>query len=140
MNEQSEETQFAELDLVELSAEIVCSYVTHNSLNPTEVPKLLQEIHTTLKTLQGGTMAEPMEKRKPAVSVRKSVTPDYIICLEDGKRFKSLKRHLKSHFNLSPEEYRLKWGLPSDYPMVAKNYSEKRSRLARENGLGRKAG
>ena len=82
---------------------------------------------------------EPVEELKPAVPVRKSVAPDYIICLEDGKKFKSLKRHLRTHYNLSPEEYREKWGLPADYPMVAPNYSATRSRLAKDNGLGRKA-
>jgi predicted transcriptional regulator len=82
----------------------------------------------------------PAEEKKPAVPVRKSVTPDYIICLEDGKKFKSLKRHLRTHYNLSPEEYREKWGLPADYPMVAPSYSATRSQLAKDNGLGRKAG
>ena len=81
-----------------------------------------------------------IEELKPAVPVRKSVAPDYIICLEDGKKFKSLKRHLRTHYNMSPEEYREKWGLPADYPMVAPNYSATRSRLAKDNGLGRKAG
>jgi predicted transcriptional regulator len=96
-------------------------------------------VHAALKNLQSAVVAEPAEELKPAVPVRKSVAPDYIICLEDGKKFKSLKRHLRTHYNLSPEEYREKWGLPADYPMVAPNYSATRSRLAKDNGLGRKA-
>lgn len=129
----------ADADLVELSTEIVCAYVSHNALSPNDLPKLISEIHTALRGLKAGEAVEPQEERKPAVPVRKSVAPDYIICLEDGKKFKSLKRHLRTHYNLSPEEYREKWGLPTDYPMVAPNYSATRSRLAKDNGLGRKA-
>ncbi len=127
-------------ELVELSAEIVCAYVSHNALSPTDLPKLIAEVHVALRALQSNVQIEPVEELKPAVSVRKSITPDYLICLEDGKKFKSLKRHLRTHYDLSPEEYREKWGLPADYPMVAPNYSETRSRLAKDNGLGRKAG
>ena len=97
------------------------------------------ELFPALKGLQVSAAPEPIEELKPAVPVRKSVAADYIICLEDGKKFKSLKRHLRTHYNLSPEEYREKWGLPADYPMVAPNYSATRSRLAKDNGLGRKA-
>ena len=97
------------------------------------------EVHTALNGLQSMEVPEPVEELKPAVPLRKSVAPDYIICLEDGKKFKSLKRHLRTHYNMSPEEYRDKWGLPADYPMVAPNYSATRSRLAKDNGLGRKA-
>jgi predicted transcriptional regulator len=125
--------------LVELSAEIVSAYVGHNALSVTDLPKLIGEVHTALKNLQAGTSVVPPAELKPAVPVRKSIAPDYLICLEDGKKFKSLKRHLRTHYDLSPEQYREKWGLPADYPMVAPNYSETRSRLAKDNGLGRKA-
>jgi predicted transcriptional regulator len=108
-------------------------------LSPTDLPKLIAEVHVALKGLRSTEVIEPTEELKPAVPVRKSVAPDYIVCLEDGKKFKSLKRHLRTHYNLSPEEYREKWGLAPDYPMVAPNYSATRSRLAKDNGLGRKA-
>lgn len=125
--------------LVELSAEIVSAYVGHNALSVTDLPKLIAEVHNALRNLQGGTQPLVPTELKPAVPVRKSIAPDYLICLEDGKKFKSLKRHLRTHYDLSPEQYREKWGLPADYPMVAPNYSETRSRLAKDNGLGRKA-
>lgn len=139
MNDQSGAPSTADVDLVELSTEIVCAYVSHNAVSPTDLPKLIWEVHGALKNLKPGEVQEPQEERKPAVPVRKSVAPDYIICLEDGKKFKSLKRHLRTHYGLSPEEYREKWGLAADYPMVAPNYSATRSRLAKDNGLGRKA-
>lgn len=126
-------------DLIDLSADIVSAYVSHNALSVTDLPKLINDVHNALKNLQSPVAAEPVEELKPAVPVRKSVHPDFIICLEDGKKFKSLKRHLRTHYHLSPEEYREKWGLPNDYPMVAPNYSATRSRLAKDNGLGRKA-
>jgi predicted transcriptional regulator len=129
----------ADNDLIDLSADIVSAYVSHNALSVTDLPRLIADVHTALRNLQSPAAAEPVEELKPAVPVRKSVAPDYIICLEDGKKFKSLKRHLRTHYNLSPEEYREKWGLPADYPMVAPNYSATRSRLAKDNGLGRKA-
>jgi predicted transcriptional regulator len=127
-------------DLIELSTEIVSSYVSHNALSVTDLPKLISEVHSALRSLRTAGAPEPTEELKPAVPVKKSVAADYIICLEDGKKFKSLKRHLRTHYDLSPEEYREKWGLPADYPMVAPNYSATRSRLAKDNGLGRKAG
>jgi predicted transcriptional regulator len=127
-------------ELIDLSADIVCAYVSHNALSPTDLPKLIAEVHVALKGLRSTEVIETTEELKPAVPVRKSVAPDYIVCLEDGKKFKSLKRHLRTHYNLSPEEYREKWGLAADYPMVAPNYSATRSRLAKDNGLGRKAG
>lgn len=129
----------ADSDLVDLSADIVCAYVSHNALSVTDLPKLIADVHSALRALKGGEAAEPEEELRPAVPIRKSISPDFLVCLEDGKKFKSLKRHLRSHYNLSPEEYREKWGLPSDYPMVAPNYSATRSRLAKDNGLGRKA-
>ncbi len=140
MNDLSGVTTGADNDLIELSAEIVCAYVSHNALSPTDLAKLIGEVHAALTGLHSTEVPEPVEELKPAVPVRKSVAADYIICLEDGKKFKSLKRHLRTHYNMSPEEYREKWGLPADYPMVAPNYSATRSRLAKDNGLGRKAG
>ena len=128
-----------EQDLIELSTEIVSAYVSHNALSPSDLPKLIADVHGALRTLSSNEIEVPVEELKPAVPIRKSVAPDYIICLEDGKKFKSLKRHLRTHYNLSPEEYREKWGLPADYPMVAPSYSATRSKLAKDNGLGRKA-
>jgi predicted transcriptional regulator len=124
--------------LVDLTADIVSAYVSHNVIPASDVPTLINDIHETLGTLMGHPAEPPKEDQKPAVPPKKSITPDYLICLEDGKRFKSLKRHLKTHYDLSPEQYREKWGLPSDYPMVAPNYAEARSRLAKEMGLGQR--
>lgn len=129
----------ADNDLIDLSVEIVSAYVSHNALSANDLPKLIADVHNALTGLKSPAPVEQAEELKPAVPVRKSIAPDYIICLEDGKKFKSLKRHLRTHYNLSPEEYREKWGLPADYPMVAPNYSATRSRLAKDNGLGRKA-
>ncbi len=128
-----------DVDLVEFSTEIVSAYVSHNAISPADLPRLIADVHSALKRLAAEEVAAPVEDKKPAVPVRKSVTPDYIVCLEDGKKFKSLKRHLRTHYNLSPEEYREKWGLSADYPMVAPSYSATRSKLAKDNGLGRKA-
>jgi predicted transcriptional regulator len=124
--------------LVELSADIVSAYVSHNALSASDIPKLIASVHATLSSLGGMVEAESVVELRPAVSVKKSITPDYLICLEDGKKFKSLKRHLRTEYDMSPEEYRAKWGLPVDYPMVAPTYSEARSRLAKTIGLGRK--
>lgn len=139
MNDLTVHAPAADNDLIDLSADIVCAYVSHNALSVTDLPRLIADVHVALRGLQSAGAPEPAEELKPAVPVRKSVAPDYIVCLEDGKKFKSLKRHLRTHYNLSPEEYRDKWGLPNDYPMVAPNYSATRSRLAKDNGLGRKA-
>ena len=125
--------------LMELTAEVVAAYVSNNSVPAGELPNLISDVHAALGRMD--TPAAPVvvaEKQKPAVNPKKSIHDDYIICLEDGKKFKSLKRHLRTHYNLSPEEYREKWGLPPDYPMVAPNYSARRSALAIQNGLGRK--
>ena len=126
-------------DLIELSSEIVAAYVGHNALSPTDLPKLIAEIYAALKGLGAGPSASEAEAPKPAVPVRRSINPDYLICLEDGKKFKSLKRHLMTHHQLTPQQYREKWGLAADYPMVAPNYSATRSSLAKSSGLGRKA-
>ena len=124
-------------DTVELAAEIVASYVAHNSVPASELAHLIHNVHSALTSLGQPVVAE-VKHQEPAVPVKKSVTPDYIICLEDGKKFKSLKRHLRTKFEMGPEEYRAKWGLPSDYPMVAPNYAAARSNLALAMGLGQK--
>ena len=127
-------------ELVQLTADIVSAYVSNNKIGSTDLGKLIEEVHTALQRAPGAQAAPEPEPREPAVSIRRSVTPDYIVCLEDGKKFKSLKRHLQGEHGLSPEEYRSKWGLPRDYPMVAPNYAQARSDLAKSMGLGRKAG
>ncbi|PBB24504.1 MucR family transcriptional regulator [Mesorhizobium sp. WSM4307] len=125
--------------LIELTADVVSAYVSNNPVPVGELPALIGQVHAALKGTAGANVsAEVPEVLKPAVSIRKSVTPDHIICLEDGKRFKSLKRHLSSHYGLTPDEYRTKWALPADYPMVAPNYAAARSALAKTMGLGRK--
>ena len=124
------------VELVELTAEIVSAYVSNNSVSASDVPALIGDIHNALSRAAGGSPTVEREELRPAINVKKSVTPEYIICLEDGKKFKSLKRHLRTHYNLSPEEYREKWGLPHDYPMVAPNYAAARSALAKKMGLG----
>jgi predicted transcriptional regulator len=126
--------------LIEMVSDIVSAYVAHNPVPVADLPRLIERVHATLTEIDGGGAVETKQELKPAVPVRKSVADDHIVCLEDGKKFKSLKRHLRTHYNLSPEEYREKWGLPADYPMVAPNYSATRSQLAKDNGLGRKVG
>ena len=124
---------------IELAAEIAAAYVSNNSVRPADLPTLIGDIHGALQRVSSGAamVAEP-EKPTPAVSIKKSVSDDYIICLDDGRRFKSLKRHLRTAYNLSPDEYRAKWGLPHDYPMVAPAYAKARSALAHKIGLGQK--
>ena len=122
--------------LIELTADIVAAYVGNNPLQMAELPGLISQVHSALSGITTGAAEEPAEPLKPAVSVRKSVTPEYIVCLEDGKKFKSLKRHLRTHYDLTPEQYREKWGLAPDYPMVAPNYARQRSDLAKKMGLG----
>src|SRR3954452_22516617 len=124
---------------IELAAEIVSAFVSKNSLPAAELPALIGNVHAALNKVASGTPAQPAEEPKaPAVSVKKSVQPDYIVCLEDGKRFKSLKRHLRTVYDLTPDQYRTKWGLAHDYPMVAPNYAAARSELAKQLGLGQK--
>lgn len=125
--------------LVSLSADIVSAYVSKNSVPASALPALIGSVYRSLVALRTEQAAAPVGPQKPAVSVRKSVQNDYIVCLEDGKKFKSLKRHLSVHFGLSPAEYREKWNLPRDYPMVAPSYAAERSALALKLGLGRKA-
>ncbi len=125
-------------ELVDMTAEIVSAYVGNNVIGSNDLPALIQQVYSALQEATGGLVEEAAEPLKPAVNPKKSVFPEYIICLEDGKQFKSLKRHLRTHYNLTPEEYRERWGLPKDYPMVAPSYAEARSRLAKEMGLGQK--
>jgi predicted transcriptional regulator len=122
--------------LIELTAEIVAAYVANNQTDGAQLPQLIGSIHETLTKLSSGAVEQPSEPQVPAVPIKKSVTPDYIVCLEDGKKFKSLKRHLRTAYDLTPEQYRAKWNLPSDYPMVAPNYAASRSALAKSMGLG----
>jgi len=121
---------------IELAANIVSAYVSNNSVPAGELPGLIHEVYSALTRVGSGTAVIPSEPPKPAVSVRKSITNDYLVCLEDGKKFKSLKRHLRTQYGLSPEQYREKWSLPADYPMVAPNYAKARSNLAKQMGLG----
>ena len=123
---------------LDLTAEIVSAYLSNNATPASEIPALINQVHAALTRVSSGRGELPAEPAKPAVPVRKSMTADYLICLEDGKRFKSLKRHLMTHYGMSPEEYRSKWNLPTDYPMVAPNYAAARSELAKKMGLGRK--
>lgn len=123
-------------NLTDMVVEIVAAYVSKNSIPATELPMLISSVHTSISGLANGQDAKPAEPQQPAVSVKKSVGQDYIICLEDGRKFKSLKRHLRTKYGMSPEDYRAKWGLPKDYPMVAPSYAEARSNLAKKMGLG----
>lgn len=125
-------------ELVELTAEIVSAYVANNTVVATDLPAVIHNVFDALNKAQSSLGQPPKEELKPAVPLKKSVTPEFIICLEDGKKFKSLKRHLRTHYDLSPEEYREKWGLPHDYPMVAPNYAAARSDLAKRMGLGQR--
>ncbi|MEN3747095.1 MucR family transcriptional regulator [Sphingomonas sp. HF-S3] len=123
--------------LVTLTADIVAAHVSNNSVAVSDLPVLIQNVHGALVGL-GTVVPEPEVKQEPAVSVRSSVKPDYIVCLEDGKKLKMLKRHLMTHYQMTPEQYRAKWNLPADYPMVAPNYAEQRRTLAKKIGLGTK--
>jgi predicted transcriptional regulator len=123
-------------DLIELTAEIISAYVSNNTVVASDLPAIIGDVHDALRKASQRIGQSEREELRPAVTVKKSVTPDHIVCLEDGKKFKSLKRHLRTHYNLSPEEYREKWGLPHDYPMVAPNYAQARSALAKQMGLG----
>ena len=124
-------------ELVTITATIVAAYVSNNSISSSDLPGLIADTHAALSRAAGrAVVSAEREEAKPKVAIKKSVMPDFIICLEDGKKFKSLKRHIRTHYNLSPEAYREKWGLPHDYPMVAPNYAQARSNLAKKMGLG----
>ncbi len=121
-----------------MTAEIVAAFLAANSVQATQLPELIRSVFTALNSLDGRPEEPVAEPLKPAVPIRKSVTRDYIVCLEDGKKLKMLKRHLRTTYNMSPEDYRAKWGLPAEYPMVAPAYAERRSEFAKKIGLGRK--
>jgi predicted transcriptional regulator len=123
-------------NFIELTAGIVSAFVSNNSVAAGDIPALINQVHTALLRVSTGAKDGPSESLKPAVSVKKSITPEFLICLEDGKKFKSLKRHLRTQYNVTPEQYREKWGLSMDYPMVAPNYAAARSKLAKDMGLG----
>ncbi|MBV9860945.1 MAG: MucR family transcriptional regulator [Alphaproteobacteria bacterium] len=123
-----------------MTAEVVAAYVSNNTLPTAQLAEIINAVYTSLRGLEGHTAEPQPEPLKPAVPVRKSITPEYLVCLEDGKKLKMLKRHLRSTYNMTPDEYRMKWGLAPDYPMVAPKYAEQRSEFAKKIGLGRGAG
>lgn len=123
-------------DLLALTTEIVSSYLSNNTVSTAEIPAVIEQVFKTLANVDGESPMATADRPQPAVPIKRSVTPDYIICLEDGKKLKMLRRHLKTAYNMSPEEYRERWGLPADYPMVAPNYAKQRSKLAKDIGLG----
>jgi predicted transcriptional regulator len=123
-------------DYIALTAEIVSAYVSNNTVSAADIPGLISQVHQALSRVSDRAAESADEAPKPAISLKRSVTPEYIVCLEDGKKFKSLKRHLRTQYNMTPEQYREKWSLPPDYPMVAPNYAAARSELAKQMGLG----
>jgi predicted transcriptional regulator len=123
-------------EVIEMTADIVSAYVGNNTVAAADLPNLIQSVHRALAGVSSGVETVEAAPKEPAVPIRRSITPDYLVCLEDGRKFKSLKRHLRTKYNMSPEEYRAKWGLPKDYPMVAPNYAKARSDLAKQMGLG----
>ena len=131
MSDTTSATQF-----IALTADIVSAYVSNNTVPASDIPNLINQVHLALLRVSGGQNETQPEPLKPAISVKKSITPEYIVCLEDGKKFKSLKRHLRTQYNMTPEQYREKWQLPTDYPMVAPNYAAARSQIAKQMGLG----
>lgn len=136
MPEQEEIADLTPDALLELTSKIVTAYVSHNELPAAEVPKIIQSVHGALFALPKDVGGRKSHQQEPAVPILRSITPDYIVCLEDGKQLKMLKRYLRTHYDMTPAEYREKWGLPSDYPMVAPNYAAKRSEYAKQIGLG----
>jgi predicted transcriptional regulator len=126
-------------DVLRMAVDVVAAYLSNNAVATSQISEIIHDVFNSLATLDGEPVEEPVEAPKPATTIRKSVTPDYIVCLEDGKKLKMLKRHLRTTYNMTPEEYRAKWNLPLDYPMVAPNYAQQRSDFAKRIGLGRKA-
>jgi len=126
-------------DLLKLATDIVAAYVSNNPVPVSELPAMIKSVHATLGGLTGAAGGDIATSQKPAVPLKKSITPEYLVCLEDGKKLKMLKRYLRSRYGLSPDQYRAKWGLPADYPMVASNYAAQRSEFAKKIGLGRSA-
>jgi predicted transcriptional regulator len=129
--------KIAEDELLRMTADVVAAYVSNNSLPTAQLAEVINAVYSSLRSLENKPTESKSEPLKPAVAVRKSITPDYLVCLEDGKKLKMLKRHLRSTYNMTPDEYRAKWNLPPDYPMVAPNYAEQRSAFAKKIGLGR---
>lgn len=128
-------------NMLQMVTDVVSAYVSYNTISSGDIPELIRTVHTSLLDIQSPNVEEEKERaQKPAVPIRRSVQPDYLICLEDGKKLKMLKRYLRTQYDISPEEYRRKWNLPSDYPMVAPNYSAQRSNFAKSIGLGRRRG
>jgi len=123
-------------EIIEMTADIVSAYVGNNSVSANDLPSLIQSVHRALAGVSTGVEAVEVAPKEPAVPVKRSITPDFLVCLEDGRKFKSLKRHLRTKYNMSPEDYRAKWSLSKDYPMVAPNYAKARSDLAKQMGLG----
>jgi predicted transcriptional regulator len=135
-----QDNELRSAEILRMTAEIVSAYVGKNPLPTQQIPDVINTVYSSLTGLTGTPAAAAAEPLRPAVPVRKSVTPEYIVCLEDGKKLKMLKRHLRSTYNMTPDEYRAKWGLPADYPMVAPNYAAQRSEFAKKIGLGRSSG
>ena len=132
--------KMAEEDLLRMTADVVAAYVSNNTLATGQLADVIHAVYNSLRGLEGQVAEPPAEPLKPAVPIRKSITPDFLVCLEDGKKLKMLKRHLRSTYNLTPDEYRAKWGLAPDYPMVAPKYAQQRSEFAKKIGLGRGTG
>jgi predicted transcriptional regulator len=139
MTEENNQEKISSSELLRMATDVIAAYFGNNTVPSAQIPEVIGTVHESLTKLNGQVMETVGEQLKPAVPIRRSVTPDYIICLEDGKRLKMLKRHLRTTYDMTPEEYRAKWGLPSDYPMVAPNYAKQRSEFAKQIGLGRSA-
>ncbi len=136
--EQTSGEEVTSTDLLRMAADVVASYVSKNAVGPDQLPHLINSVHATLKSVGGQTAPALEQPLKPAVPIRRSVQPDHIVCLDDGKKLKMLKRHLRTAYDMTPDEYRVKWGLAPDYPMVAPNYAAARSAMAKKIGLGRR--
>ena len=139
MSQEAMQQKAEQGEILRMTAEVVAAYVGNNSLSATQLPEVINTVYGTFNRVNGATTLANGQPQKAAIPVRRSITPDYIVCLEDGKKLKMLKRHLRTAYGLSPDEYRVKWGLPTDYPMVAPNYSKQRSAFAKKIGLGRSA-
>ena len=138
MTAPKDQSEISQQDLLRLSTDVVASYVSNNTVSASSIPDLIRAVHDSLASIgKAEPVTAPAEKQRPAVPVSKSIQEDYIVCLEDGKRLKMLKRYLRSKYDMSPDDYRRKWGLPSDYPMVAPAYANHRSEFAKQIGLGR---
>ena len=137
MTENSED-KISELEIVSMTVDITSAYVSNKSVELDQLPEVIRNVYHTLRSLDEKKETESLAPRKPAISIRRSITPDYIVCLEDGKKLKMLKRHLRAAYGMTPDEYRARWGLAADYPMVAPNYSITRSKFAKQIGLGKK--